>query len=157
MNFNVFFLSASFKQQCPAGHYSTAGSMNCQKCNAGYRCQMGSDTPSPLTDQCDQGGHCDGELFTACPAGTYNPLNTSTSVAACIPCPSGEFYILASLWSLQVWWGWVCNLVHIQINAWWILVTLKPYVVGTQKNHFFTQTVWVLVKSPGSRHRAWLI
>ena len=82
-------ISASFKQQCPAGFYSTAGSTACLPCNPGYRCQMGSDTASPLTDQCDKGGWCDGEMFHACPAGTYNPLNTSTSIDACVSCPSG--------------------------------------------------------------------
>lgn len=85
----LYFL-ASFRQSCGAGTYSTPGSNICLPCDDGYQCQSASDTAKPLDNQCDQGGWCDGELFHACAIGKYNPLNTSSSAAACLVCPAGR-------------------------------------------------------------------
>lgn len=65
-------------------------------CDAGYYCLEGSNTKTPTTASiggiCPAGSYCPAgsSIYIQCPSGTYNPNTQSTSVSACLVCPTGK-------------------------------------------------------------------
>jgi len=80
----------SLETPCPGGTFSSvvgaSASHVCGPCPPGSVCFPGIPTASP----CPRGHFCPGlSVITPCPSATYNPDQSSTSEAACRPCPAG--------------------------------------------------------------------
>ena len=93
---------ATRKQECLPGTYSQGGATQCLNCNPGYRCDMGSTSPTPADGICDAGGYCDGLYFYPCPSGTFNPYNGSIDEGSCQACPPGILSVAVSLITYQL-------------------------------------------------------
>ncbi|GBG24881.1 Sushi, von Willebrand factor type A, EGF and pentraxin domain-containing protein 1 [Hondaea fermentalgiana] len=80
-------------QICPAGTYSYEGATSCEDCDAGYYCEEGAVSPTPVNDECEAGTYCPsgGPQFN-CPAGSYGTKTGGVSADdACDPCPAGYY------------------------------------------------------------------
>ena len=84
--------------------YSTGGA-SCDRCNDGYLCPEGSNTPTPAGSQCKPGFYCkdynDGSLrrviMIPCDKGKYNPAEGSTDSSACVGCLDGYYCPVATI------------------------------------------------------------
>ncbi len=99
--------------KCPSGSYCPAGTSKpipcppgkyCQStglpapqgnCAEKYYCLKGAKTPTPIDNIqgniCPRGFYCPEGTASpkACPIGTYNPLEGSIDLSACLVCPQG--------------------------------------------------------------------
>jgi hypothetical protein len=80
----------SVEQPCPDGTFSAVlGAVTdavCGPCPPGAVCFPGS----PVAIPCPRGHYCPGlSVVTPCPAASYNPSESGTSLADCSPCPAG--------------------------------------------------------------------
>ncbi|KAJ8368244.1 hypothetical protein SKAU_G00082720 [Synaphobranchus kaupii] len=84
---------------CPPGKYCSSAGLAAPTghCSAGYLCIHGAVVPQPAGDasgrRCSSGTYCpQGSInMVPCPPGTYNPLEGTGSVDACLPCPRGQY------------------------------------------------------------------
>lgn len=79
-----------FTEQCPANFVNPDfSSGRCLSCPIGTIVSMTQDPHRCLS--CPNGTYASGGFCKDCPAGTYNPVNSSTNVSACLRCPPGRF------------------------------------------------------------------
>ncbi|EDV28435.1 uncharacterized protein TRIADDRAFT_51343 [Trichoplax adhaerens] len=80
---------------CLAGYYcgSSGLSVPTGKCNPGYICPTGMQSPSPAGTECPLGKYCvaGSTIGSDCPDGTYTPHNGSKSITDCESCPAGKY------------------------------------------------------------------
>ena len=80
---------------CLAGHYCDAKGLSVPtgKCNAGYICLTGMQSPSPPGTECPLGKYCisGSTVGIDCPDGTYTPRNGSKAITDCESCPAGKY------------------------------------------------------------------
>lgn len=89
--------SSSSCTSCPAGSYCVDGRVSAQ-CEAGYWCEGGSPTPTPIGSnaygtQCPAGSYCPAQTITptSCPVGKFNKLVGGSSINDCTDCPPGYY------------------------------------------------------------------
>ena len=95
--FTMPVVGAASKESClpcaPGAFQPAEGKTACLPCPpGGYSSNVGSFVCEP----CPSGGFCASEgaasarqTFSPCAAGSYNPLNGSSSNTSCVPCPAG--------------------------------------------------------------------
>eukprot|EP01012_Entosiphon_sulcatum_P015939 TRINITY_DN2090_c0_g1_i3.p1 TRINITY_DN2090_c0_g1~~TRINITY_DN2090_c0_g1_i3.p1 ORF type:complete len:4887 (-),score=935.84 TRINITY_DN2090_c0_g1_i3:7-14667(-) len=118
-------------EMCPAGNYGAQElRLYCEICNAGWICLQGATTgyPEDLATErgypCPAGYYCPAGVVApiACPPGTFNPNNRSSSRDECLLCPAGSFTHIgaqtdcfpcgSSAWSEEGADTCICNGTH---------------------------------------------